>query len=89
MQLGDRWHIVHNLAAALERMAVRVLAPLHKQHAADSLAKLDKQLKKRTWSIQGRIKMRMAKGAHLAIARRSGQRLVLPDAVLGGALSCT
>lgn len=43
MQVADRWHIVHNLAAALERMAVRVLAPLHKQHAADALAKLDKQ----------------------------------------------
>ena len=43
MQVADRWHIVHNLAAALERMAVRVLAPLHKQYAVDELARLDKQ----------------------------------------------
>src|SRR5207244_7321310 len=43
MQVADRWHIVHNLAAALERMAVRVLAPLHKQHSADELSTLDKQ----------------------------------------------
>ena len=30
-QVADRWHIVHNLADALERMAVRVLAYLHKR----------------------------------------------------------
>jgi hypothetical protein len=35
MQVADRWHIVHNLADALERMAVRVLARLHKQRAAE------------------------------------------------------
>jgi len=58
MQVADRWHIVHNLAAALERMAVRVLAPLHKQHAADALAKLDKQRKEADLSTQGRIEMR-------------------------------
>ncbi len=33
MQVADRWHIVHNLVDALERMAVRVLAPLHKQRS--------------------------------------------------------
>jgi transposase len=33
MQVADRWHIVHNLADALERMAVRVLARLHKERA--------------------------------------------------------
>jgi transposase len=58
MQVADRWHIVHNLAAALERMAVRVLAPLHKQHAADALAKLDKQRKEADLPTQGRIEMR-------------------------------
>jgi transposase len=35
MQVADRWHIVHNLVDALERMAVRVLAPLHKQRALE------------------------------------------------------
>jgi len=35
MQVADRWHIVHNLADALERMAVRVLARLHKQRATE------------------------------------------------------
>lgn len=33
MQVADRWHIVHNLADALERMAVRVLARLQKDRA--------------------------------------------------------
>jgi hypothetical protein len=28
MQVPDRWHIVHNLADALERMAAHVLARL-------------------------------------------------------------
>jgi transposase len=35
MQVADRWHIVHNLADALERTAVRVLARLHKHRAAE------------------------------------------------------
>ena len=35
MQVADRWHIVHNFADALERMAVRVLAHVHKQRAAE------------------------------------------------------
>jgi transposase len=34
-QVADRWHIVHNLVDALERVAVRVLAPLHRQRAAE------------------------------------------------------
>jgi transposase len=38
MQVADRWHIVHNLADALERMAVRVLARLHKQRAVEELS---------------------------------------------------
>ncbi len=38
MQVADRWHIAHNLADALERMAVRVLVQLHKQRAVDDLA---------------------------------------------------
>jgi hypothetical protein len=40
MQVADRWHIVHNLADALERMAVRVLARLYKQRAAEALAEV-------------------------------------------------
>jgi transposase len=36
MQVADRWHIVHNLADALERMAVRVLAPLQQRATAGS-----------------------------------------------------
>jgi transposase len=42
VQVADRWHIVHNLVDALERMAVRVLAPLHKKLAADELSTPDK-----------------------------------------------
>ena len=58
MQVADRWHIVHNLVAALERMAVRVLAPLHKQHAIDDLARLDNQRKAANLQTQSRIEMR-------------------------------
>ena len=43
MQVADRWHIVHNLADALERMAVRVLAQLHKQRTADELSAQQKR----------------------------------------------
>jgi transposase len=35
-QVADRWHIVHNLADALERMAVRVLARLHKERMTEA-----------------------------------------------------
>jgi transposase len=31
LQVADRWHLVHNLADALERFAVRVLAVLRKE----------------------------------------------------------
>jgi len=31
LQVADRWHLVHNLADALERFAVRVLAALRKE----------------------------------------------------------
>jgi transposase len=58
IQVADRWHIVHNLAVALERMAVRVLAPLHKQCAVDDLATLDKQRKAVNPPTLGRIEMR-------------------------------
>jgi transposase len=58
MQVADRWHIVHNLAAALERMAVRVLAPLHKQTATDHMAKLEKQRTAANLPTQGRIDLR-------------------------------
>ncbi len=43
MQVADRWHIVHNLADALERMAVRVLAQLHKRRAAEELLTPEKR----------------------------------------------
>jgi hypothetical protein len=58
MQVADRWHIVHNLADALERMAVRVLAPLHKQRSADELSTLDNQRTTATLSTLSRIQIR-------------------------------
>jgi transposase len=58
MQVADRWHIVHNFAAALERMAIRVLAPLHRQRARDELANLDKHRNAAKLATQGRIEMR-------------------------------
>jgi len=36
LQVADRWHLVHNLADALERFAVRVLAPLRKELKAEA-----------------------------------------------------
>jgi len=38
LQVADRWHLVHNLADALERFAVRVLAFLRKELKAEELA---------------------------------------------------
>jgi len=35
LQVADRWHLVHNLADALERFAVRVLASLRKELKAE------------------------------------------------------
>src|SRR5207248_5429097 len=58
MQVADRWHIVHNLADALERMAVRVLTPLHKQRSADELSTLDKQRTTATFATLSRIHIR-------------------------------
>jgi transposase len=58
VQVADRWHIVHNLVDALERMAVRVLAPLHKQRSADELSTLDKQRTTATLSTVSRIQIR-------------------------------
>lgn len=58
MQVADRWHIVHNLVDALERMAVRVLAPLHKQRSADELSTLDKQRTTATLPTLSRMQIR-------------------------------
>jgi transposase len=38
LQVADRWHLVHNLADALERFAVRVLAALRKELKAEEFA---------------------------------------------------
>jgi transposase len=38
LQVADRWHLVHNLADALERFAVRALASLRKQLIAEEPA---------------------------------------------------
>lgn len=38
LQVADRWHLVHNLADALERFAVRVLASLRKELKAEEPA---------------------------------------------------
>ncbi len=37
LQVADRWHLVHNLADALERFAVRVLAWLRKELKAEAI----------------------------------------------------
>jgi transposase len=37
LQVADRWHLVHNLADALERFAVRVLASLRKELKAEAI----------------------------------------------------
>jgi transposase len=58
MQVADRWHIVHNLVDALERVTVRVLAPLLKQRSADELSTLDKQRTTATLPTLSRIQIR-------------------------------
>src|SRR5438105_12437392 len=58
LQVADRWHLVHNLADALELMAVRVLAPLHKQRAADELSTLDTHRTTATLPTLSRIQIR-------------------------------
>src|SRR5437879_10174039 len=35
LQVADRWHLVHNLADALERFAVRVLAVVRRELKAE------------------------------------------------------
>jgi transposase len=40
VQVADRWHLVHNLADALERFAVRVLAAIRKELKAEEPADL-------------------------------------------------
>src|SRR5438067_13938866 len=57
LQVADRWHIVHNLVDALERMAVRVLAPLHKQRSADEVSALDTQRTTATLPTLSRIQI--------------------------------
>jgi transposase len=37
LQVADRWHLVHNLADALERFAVRVLASVRKELKAEAI----------------------------------------------------
>src|SRR5439155_18510363 len=38
LQVADRWHLVHNLADALERFAVRVLAAVRRELKAEEAA---------------------------------------------------
>jgi transposase len=40
LQVADRWHLVHNLADALERFAVRVLASVRKHLKAEEAASI-------------------------------------------------
>ncbi|MBV9168886.1 MAG: transposase, partial [Chloroflexi bacterium] len=37
LQVADRWHLVHNLADALERFTVRVLASVRKELKAEAI----------------------------------------------------
>jgi len=77
MQVADRWHIVHNLVDALERMAVRVLAPLHKQRSADELSTLDKQRTTATLPMLSRIQIRNER-RHAEIALEGWMEKLLP-----------
>ena len=38
LQLADRWHLVHNLADALERFAIRALASVRKELKSEEIA---------------------------------------------------
>jgi transposase len=72
MQVADRWHIVHNLADALERMAVRVLAYFHGQRAADELLE-EKQPPPAVVVVPSRIQSRNERRhAEIHALRRKG-----------------
>jgi transposase len=60
LQVADRWHLVHNLAAALERMAVRVLANLHKQRLTRAPSSVDDRPPTPPSRIQTRNERRFA-----------------------------
>jgi transposase len=85
LQVADRWHLVHNLADALERFAVRVLAAVRKEikveEAADATpeilppvqatAVLPGRLKERTERRYAEIHELLAQGLTIsAISRR-------------------
>ena len=58
MQVADRWHLVHNLVDALERMAVRVLANLHTQRALEEVSVSDTPPPPTTGTTRSRIESR-------------------------------
>jgi Transposase/zinc-finger of transposase IS204/IS1001/IS1096/IS1165 len=58
MQVVDRWHLVHNLVDALERMAVRVLANLHTQRALEEVSVSDTPPPPTTGTTRSRIESR-------------------------------
>jgi len=64
LQVADRWHLVHNLADALERFAVRVLAALRKELTAAEPAytspSAETLLAKTEASSPGRLMLRNA-----------------------------
>ena len=62
LQVADRWHLVHNLADALERFAVRVLAGVRKELKAEEPASTSPSaetlLTKTDSTSPGRLRMR-------------------------------
>jgi transposase len=62
LQVADRWHLLHNLADALERFAVRVLAALRKElkveESVDSAPSQEMLLAKEDAGSSGRLRAR-------------------------------
>jgi transposase len=81
VQVADRWHLVHNLADALERFAVRALASLRKelkaeQPAPDTSPLGPTQSTRRTSPSPGRLKERTER-RHVEIHELLAQGLTL------------
>jgi transposase len=81
LQVADRWHLVHNLADALERFTVRVLASLRRElkaeEAADTAPPPETQPPVQTTSLSsGRLITRNAQ-RHAEIHELMGQGLTV------------
>ena len=76
LQVADRWHLVHNLADALERFAVRVLAVVRKELKAEAIVEAAPQSERPPLTSPGRL-MARAEQRHAEIHELMDQGLTI------------